>query len=206
MEKQEKLDNLKEKMLGDKILPLQDEATNLVFGEGNPDATMMFIGEGPGRREDEKGIPFVGNAGALLNHLIEAASLKRTDIFITNVVHYRPPSNRDPEPAELAAFKPYLDKMIEVVSPEIIVTLGRFSMGKFLPGVKISSVHGKARKINWLGLPVTVVPMYHPAAGLRNGSIKQSLYNDFKILKDVIEDSNFEEEEEEPKAEQIKLI
>ncbi|MGB6838780.1 MAG: uracil-DNA glycosylase [Microgenomates group bacterium] len=177
-------------MKSDEMLPLRSGATNLVFGEGNPDAKVMFIGEGPGYWEDQKGRPFVGNAGAFLNQLLHSIELPREEVFITNVVNYRPPGNRDPFPDEIAAFRPYVDKMIEIIRPKVIVTLGRFSMAKFVPGVKISNVHGKPQDIKWKGRQIMIVPMYHPAAGLRNGEIKRRTMEDFKIISEVLTETN----------------
>ncbi len=197
-EKQERLEQLKKKMIEDKTLPLRQRATNLVFGEGNPDAKIMLIGEGPGYWEDQKARPFVGNAGAFLNQLLRSVKLKRREgltignredeVFITNVINYRPPGNRDPLPEEIAAFKPYLDEMIEIIRPKIIVTLGRFSMAKFLPGVKISDVHGKPDTIIWRGRKIVIVPMYHPAAALRNGEIKRKSLEDFQKLSEILKE------------------
>lgn len=206
--KQELLSILKEKMLKDENLPLRKGATNLVFGEGSPDAEFVFVGEGPGHWEDQKARPFVGNAGVLLNQLLLLAKLKREDVFITNVVHFRPPQNRDPLPEEIAAFQPYLDKIIEIIDPKIIVTLGRFSMAKFLPGTKISSVHGKERVVNWKGKNIVVVPMYHPAAGLRNGEIKLKLVEDFKKLSDIFKniEKELQEKAEEDSVKQMELV
>jgi len=187
MNKQESLDKLKKEMSKDKSLPLRDGATNLVFGEGNPNADLVFIGEGPGYWEDIKARPFVGNAGSLLNQLLHSIELSRSEVFITNVVCYRPPGNRDPLPEEIAAFQKYLDRIIEIIEPEIIVTLGRFSMAKFLPGVKISSVHGKHYDVDWKGKRLVVVPMYHPAAALRRSEILQQEKDDFLKLKEYIE-------------------
>lgn len=184
--KRQELIELKSKMKRDASLPLKVGATNLVFGSGDPNAEIMFIGEGPGHWEDQKGIPFVGNAGALLNQLLSGVNLERSDVFITNVIHYRPPQNRDPSPEEIQAFQPYLDKIIETVKPKMIVTLGRFSMAKFIAGVYISQVHGEPRSMNWKGKKIVVVPMYHPAAGLRNGRVKEMLKNDFKSLPDIL--------------------
>lgn len=183
--KRQKLIELKKEMLKED-LPLKEGANKLVFGQGNAEAQVMFIGEGPGRWEDEKGLPFVGNAGALLNQALRQIGLPREEVFITNVVHYRPPGNRDPEEEELKAFKPYLDKMIEIIDPKIIVTLGRFSMAKFLPGVKISEVHGNKYKKSWNDKELIVIPMYHPAAGLRNGDIKRKFFDDFETVKEVL--------------------
>jgi uracil-DNA glycosylase family 4 len=198
-QKREKLIQLKKKML-EADLPLKEAANRLVFGQGNADADVMFIGEGPGRWEDEKGLPFVGNAGALLNQALRKIGLPREEVFITNVVHYRPPGNRDPEEEELAAFRPFLDKMIDIIEPKIIVTLGRFSMAKFLPGVMISRVHGKKYEKDWKGKKIIVIPMYHPAAGLRNGDIKRQLLDDFEKIKLVLE------EEPEEGIEQMELV
>lgn len=189
-EKQKALRDLYEKMKSDETLPLRGGATNLVFGEGNSDAKVMFIGEGPGYWEDQKGRPFVGNAGAFLNQLLHSIELPREEVFITNVVNYRPPGNRDPFPDEIAAFRPYVDKMIKIIRPKVIVTLGRFSMAKFVPGVKISNVHGKPQDINWKGRQIMIVPMYHPAAGLRNGEIKRRTMEDFKIISEVLTKSD----------------
>src|SRR3989304_6647037 len=167
MNKQEELGELKEKMLRDNSLPLMKGATNLVFGVGNPETKILCVGEGPGYWEDQKAEPFVGNAGQLLNQLLHSIKLERKDVFITNVVHHRPPSNRDPLPEEIEAYRKYLDKIIEIIKPKVIVTLGRFSMGKFIPGARITSIHGKPHEINFNGRKILVVPMYHPAAALR---------------------------------------
>ncbi|MCS7092347.1 MAG: uracil-DNA glycosylase [Patescibacteria group bacterium] len=189
-EKRKVLIDLLRDMKLDESLPLRKGANNLVFGEGNVDAKVLFIGEGPGYWEDQKGLPFVGNAGRLLDQLLETIGLSRKEVFITNVVHHRPPNNRDPEPSEIKAYQPYLDKIIEVINPEIIVTLGRFSMAKFLEGVTITQVHGKIKKAFFSGREIIVIPMYHPAAGLRNSEIKKRLFEDFKVitlaLKDVL--------------------
>ena len=189
MSKKEELEKLKEKMLADKTVPLREGATNLVFGEGNPETKILMIGEGPGFHEDRLGRPFVGNAGSVLNKLLESINLKREDVFITNMVFYRPPNNRDPEPHELAAFAKYMDQIIDIITPKVIVTLGRFSMGKFLPDVKISSVHGKTFKLKWKNKEIVVVPMYHPAAALRRTDVMQQLKEDFLKLPKVLEEA-----------------
>lgn len=206
--KREKLIALMKKMEGDDSLPLKSGATRLVFGAGTADSEIVFIGEGPGYWEDQKGLPFVGNAGKLLDQLLASIELERKTVFITNVVHHRPPSNRDPSPEEIAAYQPYLDQIIEILEPKAIVTLGRFSMGKFLPGVTITGVHGKAHTVSWKGRDILVIPMYHPAAALRNGDIKQKLMADFQKIPEEIK--KFEEarkpKEEEKKDEQLDLI
>ena len=190
MNKNEELLKLKSQMLKDEKLPLKKGATNLVFGVGNPDTKILFIGEGPGYWEDQKAEPFVGNAGKLLNQLLQLIELKREDVYITNVVHHRPPDNRDPLPEEIEAYKPYLDKIIEVIDPKVIVTLGRFSLGKFLPGVKITSVHGKIHEVNWMGKEKIIMPMYHPAAALRNPEVMRQIRDDFQKLPEILKEAN----------------
>lgn len=206
-ENEKLLSELKSEMLSDKSLPLRKGAHNLVFGDGDPDAEIVFIGEGPGYWEDQKGIPFVGNAGALLNQLLVSINLNRQNVFITNVVHYRPPENRDPEPGELEAFRPYLDRIIEIIKPKIIVTLGRFSMAKFLPGVTISRVHGKEKQLNWKDNEIWVIPMYHPAAGLRSTEVKRQLFEDFKKIPEILKEARKAKDvTQETKVEQMNLI
>lgn len=200
MSKKEELGQLKSEM-EKTSLPLKKGATNLVFGEGNPDAKIFFLGEGPGYWEDVKGRPFVGQAGALLNQLLQSIKVERNSVFITNVVCYRPPGNRDPLPEEIGAFQPYIDKMIEIIKPKVVVTLGRFSMAKFLPGVKISIVHGKVFDVNWRGRQIKVVPMYHPAAALRNGDVMFQIKEDFLKLPGLLKEINSKID-----AKQIELI
>jgi len=182
MSKKEQLDELKKKMEEDVNLPLKKPDTNLVFGVGNPETKILFCGEGPGYWENLKREPFVGNAGKLLDSLLLSIKLPRPEVYITNVVHHRPPENRDPEPSEILAYGKYLDEIIRIISPKVIVTLGRFSMGKFLPGAKISGVHGKKFDLIWNGKNIIVVPMYHPAAALRRGEVMQQIKNDFLKL------------------------
>jgi len=182
MNKKEELDRLKDEMEKDEKLPLKKGATKLVFGFGNAETEILFVGEGPGYWEDQRGEPFVGNAGKLLDNLLLSINLPRTEVYITNVVHHRPPENRDPLPEEISAYGKYLDGIIKIISPKVVVTLGRFSMGKFLPEVKISGVHGKKFEINWNGKDIIVVPMYHPAAALRRGEVMQAIKNDFLKL------------------------
>ena len=209
MSKEEKLATLKRMMEG-ADLPLKSGATQLVFGDGSAEAEIFFLGEGPGYWEDMKGIPFVGNAGALLNRMLAAIELAREDVFITNVVCYRPPENRDPTEEEMAAFRPWVDKMIETIGPKVIVTLGRFSMGKFLFGAKIGGVHGKPHMVDFRGRKLTVYPMYHPAAALRNGEMMRSFREDFMKLPEVLNLIKTEKHEEADKqkdnSKQMELI
>jgi uracil-DNA glycosylase family 4 len=149
-----------------------------VPGEGPSDAEIMFIGEGPGFYENEQGRPFVGAAGKFLDELLSAARMKRSEVWIGNVVKCRPPSNRDPLPDELAACGDYLERQINAINPSVIVTLGRFSMGRFMPGAKISAVHGQMRKLGGR----YVIAMFHPAAALHQASLKPAVVADFARL------------------------
>jgi len=211
MDKQKVLDELRKKAQDDERLPLKKGATNLVFGSGNPNAEILFIGEGPGYWEDIKAEPFVGPAGALLNQLLSLIKVDRKDVFITNVIMYRPPQNRDPMPVEINAFKPYIDGIIDTINPKLIVTLGRFSMGKFLPGVFISKVHGKPADVEWKGRKVNVLPMYHPAAALRSGEVKMKLKEDFLLIPKILEEVKTQKDSEkdarmDKEPDQMKLI
>ncbi len=176
------LEKLKKQELQDNSLPLKRTATNLVFGEGNSKAKIFFLGEAPGRQEDLTGQPFVGQAGKILNQLLESIGLDRNDVFITSVLHYRPPKNRDPKPSEILAFKPYLDKIIEIIKPKIIVTLGRHSLKEFLPNASIANVHGKPHQLTINGERLTLIPMYHPAVVLYRRNLQKVLEEDFKVI------------------------
>jgi uracil-DNA glycosylase len=182
MNKQQQLDNLKQKML-QADLPFKDTANNLVFGEGNPNAEIFFIGEAPGRMEDQSGRPFVGQAGRVLEKLIESIGLKREDVFISSVLHYRPPKNRDPKPSEIELEKPFVDEQIKIIDPKIIVPLGRHSMKKFLPKETISASHGQAFQLNRSEKTLTIIPMYHPAAVLYRRELLKTLEQDFQQIK-----------------------
>ncbi len=210
MTKFEELHKLKNEMEKDDLLPLKKGATKLVFGTGNTEAKILCIGEGPGYNEDQQGIPFVGQAGRLLDKLFPLAGLSRKSVFITNIVHHRPPNNRDPEPGEIAAYGKYLDKIIEIIDPEVVITLGRFSMAKFLPNVFISQVHGKKYEVSWHKKNFIVIPMYHPAASLRNGNILEAEKTDFfqlkEILKGLKEYKQKEEENAKVKVDQMSLV
>ncbi len=156
---------------------------NAVPGEGPAKAEIMFIGEAPGFHENEKGRPFVGAAGNFLNELLAQAGLERSDVWITNVVKCRPPGNRDPQPDEIATCDQYLERQIAAIDPKIIITLGRYSMSKFMPGAKISSVHGQMRKVG----DRFVIAMFHPAAALHQASIKPAIMKDFAQLPKLLE-------------------
>lgn len=153
-----------------------------VPGEGPANAQIMFVGEGPGFHENEQGRPFVGAAGHFLDELLASIQMRRTDVFITNIVKCRPPGNRDPKIEEIQACNDYMERQIQAINPKVIVTLGRYSMGRFLPNAKISEVHGQAMKARGR----TIVPMYHPAAALHQASLRQVIEADFKKLPEWI--------------------
>jgi uracil-DNA glycosylase len=153
-----------------------------VPGEGPANAAIMFIGEGPGFHENEQGRPFVGAAGKFLDELLASIDMQRSQVFITNVVKCRPPGNRDPMPEELEACKEYLERQIQAINPKVIVTLGRYSMAHFLPNARISEVHGQAMHVRGR----LIVPMYHPAAALHQGSLKPVIERDFSLLPGLI--------------------
>lgn len=185
MDKLAKLEDLKKRMQEDQTLPLRETATQLVFGEGEPDSKIYFLGEAPGFYEDRDGRPFVGRAGQLLNSTLKDIGLDRAQVYISNIVRFRPPENRDPTEGEIAAFSKYIDEEIKIIQPKVIVTLGRFSMGKFLPTARVSSVHGQTQPLNYQGQEYVVLPMYHPAAALRARAILNEFTKDFQVLKDL---------------------
>lgn len=185
--------------------------TRAVPGEGRTDADIMFIGEAPGYYEDQQGRPFVGAAGQFLEQLLASIGLKRHDVFIANVIKCRPPQNRDPLPDEIAACSGWLSRQIEIIQPAVIVTLGRYSLQRFLPGSAIGKVHGQGRKVgsHW------VIPMYHPAAALHQGSLRRVIEEDFKKIPAYVERALSEQQAKmepiaavasEPQATQMKLF
>lgn len=188
MDKQARLNEVKQAILDKAICPeLAVQATSLVMGDGNVNADIVFIGEAPGKKEDELGLPFMGAAGKFLNEMLAQAGMERQDVYITNIVKYRPPNNRDPLPAEKKAFWPYLLEQLQIIQPKVVITLGRHSMEYFLPGVKISEVHGQAQQIQFDDHTLTVVPLYHPAAALYNGGMRQTLIDDFLQVPRIIQ-------------------
>jgi len=160
------------------------ERTSAVPGEGHPDTEVVFVGEGPGMHEDRQGRPFVGRAGELLNRMLAAVGWRRDEVFITNVVKCRPPGNRDPEPDEIAACAPFLRRQLELLDPALVVTLGRHSLGRFMPGARISQVHGTVRPAD----PETgarrasVFALYHPAAALRSTDVERQSFDDVRRI------------------------
>lgn len=192
--KHAQLDAIRDKIIADKVTPeLAASATQLVFGDGNPDADIVLVGEAPGKQEDIQGKPFVGASGKFLNEMLGIIGLQREDIYITNIVKYRPPDNRDPQPGEKKAFLPYLQAQLEVIQPCVVVTLGRHSSNCFLPDLQISKDHGKPKRIKLAFrddpshvLEVVILPLYHPAAALYNGGMRQTLIDDFAQIPEII--------------------
>jgi len=187
-DKQQQLDRVRASILENNICPeLAAQATNLVMGDGNLNAEIVFIGEAPGKNEDEQGLPFVGAAGKFLNEMLAAAGMERSDVYITNIVKYRPPNNRDPLPEEKRAFWPYLLKQLQIIQPKVVITLGRHSMEYFLPGMRISQIHGQPKRIQFGDQKIVIIPLYHPAAALYNGSMRQTLIDDFVNVPKIID-------------------
>ncbi|MBB1566886.1 uracil-DNA glycosylase [Candidatus Saccharibacteria bacterium] len=191
MDKQAELDALAAEIIEAGICSeLADQATQLVMGDGNADADIVFIGEAPGKNEDLQGKPFVGAAGKFLDEMLAAAGLQRPDVYITNIVKYRPPNNRDPLPEEKRQFWPYLMRQLEIIQPKAVLTLGRHSGGGFIPGLRISQDHGQPRRVRLHELEFVVIPLYHPAAALYNGSMRQKLIDDFMRAAAFVQQNN----------------
>lgn len=254
-DKLKKLNDLKDKIVSDNVCEeLAKSATQLVFGDGSPDADIVFIGEAPGKNEDLQGLPFVGAAGKFLEEMLAMINLQREDVYITNIVKYRPPNNRDPLPDEKKEFLPYLQTQLDIIQPKLVATLGRHSMNCFLPDLKISQVHGQPKRIRittdengskiargqiskesagsqgadgvqgageerteayraYAGgalepatqqsaskrvtvsgfpgkldaLALVILPLFHPAAALYNGGMRQTLIDDFAKIPIIIE-------------------
>ena len=176
--------------------PLSRTRTNAVPGEGPMDAEVMFIAEGPGKNEDEQGRPFVGAAGKFLDELLPMAGLSRDRVFITNMIKCRAPGNRDPEPEEIAACSQHLDRQMIILNPKLIVALGKFSLGRFLPGETIGKARGRLRRKNGR----FIYPVMHPAAGLRRGEFKEQVIRDFSAIPDILRQIDEDPPEEEPES------
>jgi len=193
--KQELLDNIRDKILRELDCPLKKEANNLVFGKGNPDAPIMFIGEAPGEKEDLEGIPFVGRAGQELDKLLRSINLTLDKIYIANILKYRPPKNRDPKIEEIKKHTPYLIEQINIIQPKIIAPLGNYAMKFVLAGFNvegmkriggISFLHGKPIEKEINGITYKIVPLYHPAAMLYNPKLRETIEKDFQIMADIL--------------------
>lgn len=181
--KQQQLEEVAAKILADNVCPqLRDGATQLVFADGSPDAEVVFIGEAPGAREDKLGKPFVGASGKFLSTMLESIGLSREEVYITNIVKYRPPSNRDPMPVERNEFMPYLKQQLEIIQPKLVVFLGRHAMSVFFPELKIGEVHGIPQSKDGQ----VYLPLYHPAAALYNGGMRNLLLEDFSKIPTIL--------------------
>jgi len=189
------LEHISEQVEACQLCPLGRMRTHAVAGEGPPNAEIMLIGEGPGYHEDRQGRPFVGQSGKLLEHLLATINLTREQVFITNVIKCRPPSNRDPLPQEIEACTPYLHRQIESISPLLLVTLGRFSMAQFFPpGARITRIHGQPLRRDGR----IIVPMFHPAAALRNPQWQNAMMQDFARIPALLEEAGREREAQNP--------
>ncbi len=205
---QEEIDSLAEKISKCQKCPLYKSATQAVPGGPNPDTDIVFIGEAPGYWEDQRGVPFCGRSGDLLNKLLQRINLDRKDVFICNILKHRPPNNRDPSPEEIETCTPWLKQQLLIIEPKIVITLGRFAMNYFIPDVYISKVHGQPKQILWQDLDLLLYPLYHPAAGLRNGSVKEDLVEDFLKIPKIISDESdmdmkIKEEKKDPEQESL---
>jgi DNA polymerase len=205
-ERREELVSVYREMCDSHACPLKDVRTKLVFGAGNANADLMFVGEAPGANEDKQGLPFVGRAGQLLGGLLQEIGIERSDVFITNVICCRPPGNRDPLPEEIEACKPYLYKKIELIEPKVICTLGNFAT-KLLTGnpTGITKVHGRPQEREVAGRVLQLFPIFHPAAALRTDAIKQLLREDFAKLPALLAE-HVEEETPPADVEQLGLF
>jgi DNA polymerase len=188
MFKKEQLKKLNQEMLACSQCALRKGCTQVVPGEGPVEAQIMFIGEGPGKKEDELGRPFVGSAGKFLDEMLSIINLKRENVYIANVVKCRPPENRDPLPKEAQTCWPWLLKQIQTIQPLLIITLGKHSMERFFPDRKISDIHGRALRKYAEGIGKQIFyTLYHPAAALYNGSMREILIKDFKKIPKILE-------------------
>ena len=196
MDKQEELNKLREEIIADTTLPLREGATNLVFGKGNPQAKILFVGEAAGRQEDLQGLPFVGAAGKNLDKLLSAVDLSLDDVYIANILKYRPPENRNPTSEEIRTHTPYLIKQIKIIKPKVICSLGNYATKFFLAGCNpdgmdkqlgITQVHGKVKIIQIDDMTITLIPLFHPAAIIYNQNLIIEWEKDLKIVKKEVE-------------------
>ena len=214
-ERREELISLYREVQACKLCPLHETRTQAVFGNGNADADLMFVGEAPGMHEDQQGIPFVGRAGQLLDELLREVGLSREEVFVCNVLKSRPPGNRDPQPEEILTCRPYLDKQVELIEPRVICTLGNFATKLLTRSQRgITSVRGKPQEHQIGGRPVRIYPILHPAAALRTPKVKDQLREDFSHLPSLLAEALPGEQsppardlpEEEPRADQLGLF
>lgn len=189
MDKKAKLEKIHKKWTEECKCELRKSAKQAVPGDGNPEAIIAFIGEAPGKNEDEQGHPFVGAAGKFLAEMLSQIKLKREDVYITNIVKYRPPNNRDPLPEEKSACREWLEEELKIISPKVIIFLGRHAMNNFFPELQISKAHGKLLIKSFAGISTKYFfPLYHPAAALYDGSMREILIKDFKKIPKVLKE------------------
>ncbi len=194
------LSELNEQILNCTRCPLHAGRTRAVPGEGPDNPKILFIGEAPGFHEDRSGRPFVGAAGQFLEQMLAGIGFRRDEVFIANVIKCRPPGNRDPQPVEIDACRPYLDQQIELLKPRVVITLGRFSMARYFPGAKISQIHGQPRKIG----QALYIPMFHPAAALHQPSLRQTVEADMATIPALL--AQFEQMDETPPAVDVEQL
>ncbi len=186
---QDQLASLAQEIEDNNVCPdLREQATQLVFGFGNANADVVLIGEAPGKQEDIAGKPFIGAAGKFLDSMLQSIHLDRNDVYITNIVKYRPPNNRDPSIAEKTAFIPYLERELQIINPKLVITLGRHSMEYFIPNETIGEIHGQPRRVQFGAESLVVMPLYHPSAAAYNPTLRPVLLEDFLKVPDVIKD------------------
>ena len=203
MSNKSELDALNQQIAVCKKCILHKSRVKAVPGVGPETADIMFIGEAPGFHENQRGLPFVGAAGKFLDELLDKIGLRREDVFIANVVKCRPPGNRDPQPDEIEACRPYLDQQIKLIQPKMIITLGRFSMARYFPSAKISQIHGKPRKMEG----VIYYPMYHPAAALHQPSLRRTVEEDvLRIPELLVQIDEMTESKRPEQAQQLSLF
>lgn len=183
---QDQLASLFQEIEDNNVCPDLKAQAQLVFGSGNPEAEVVLIGEAPGKQEDIQRVPFVGAAGKFLNTMLESVQLNRDDVYITNIVKYRPPDNRDPLKSEKVAFIPYLERELRIIKPKLVITLGRHSMEYFIPDETIGEIHGQPRRVQFGAESLVVMPLYHPSAAAYNPKLRPTLLEDFQKVPQVI--------------------
>lgn len=182
------LEKLNKKMSACSACDLHAGCTQVVFGSGNPEAEIMFIGEAPGKKEDETGTPFIGSSGRILDKMLAEMHIKRADVYLTNICKCRPPENRDPLPEEINMCWPWLAKQIAIINPKIIITLGKYALNYFLPSAKISEVHGQVIKVDIKKIgKINIFPLHHPAAARQNRKTRALFEQDFKKIPKIIQ-------------------
>jgi DNA polymerase len=187
------------------LCALAQGRTQVVFGNGNADADLMFVGEAPGMHEDQQGLPFVGRAGKLLDELLAEVGMARSDVFVSNLLKCRPPGNRDPQPEEIETCRPYLDRQVELIEPRVIATLGNFATKLLTRSSRgITSVHGRPQEHLVAGRPVMIVPLFHPAAALRTPRVKEQLREDFARLPALLGERVAQEPDPPAEAERVR--